>query len=118
VGDRDITGGGIEGTLFGHPARLPLGPALLAVESEAPVYVAAVRRAGPGRYRGRLTRVHVAAEGTRRERTETTVARLARAFEAAITDAPEQWWAVFFPIWPDLATDPEAPGVPPPAVAS
>ncbi len=104
VGDRDISGGGIETELFGHPARLPMGPALLAVESGAPLYVAAVRRAGPGRYRGRLTRVHVAAEGTRRERTQVTVTRLARAFEAGITDAPEQWWAVFFPIWSDLAT--------------
>jgi KDO2-lipid IV(A) lauroyltransferase len=103
VGDRDITGGGIEAPLFGHPARLPIGPALLAVESGAPLYVAAVRRAGPGRYRGRLTRVHVAGQGTRRERTQVTVARLARAFEAGITDAPEQWWALFFPIWPDLA---------------
>jgi KDO2-lipid IV(A) lauroyltransferase len=105
VGDRDITGGGLEVTLFDQPAKIPVGPALLAVESGAPLYGAAVRRAGPGRYRGRLTRVHVAAEGTRRERTETTVTRLARAFEAAITDAPEQWWAVFFPIWPDLAAD-------------
>jgi phosphatidylinositol dimannoside acyltransferase len=103
VGDRDITGGGVDVPLFGHPARLPIGPALLGVESGAPLYVTAVRRAGPGRYRGRLTRVHVAAEGTRRERTETTIGRLARAFEAGISDAPEQWWAVFFPIWPDLA---------------
>ena len=27
---------------------------------------------------------------------------LAAAFEELIADAPEQWWAVFFPIWPDL----------------
>ena len=27
---------------------------------------------------------------------------LARAFERVIADAPAQWWAVFFPIWPDL----------------
>ena len=33
--------------------------------------------------------------------------RLAAAFEDLIADAPEQWWAVFFPIWPDL----EAPAV-------
>jgi hypothetical protein len=28
--------------------------------------------------------------------------RLAAAFEDLIADAPDQWWAVFFPIWPDL----------------
>jgi hypothetical protein len=26
----------------------------------------------------------------------------ARAFERAIADAPEQWWTVFFQIWPDI----------------
>jgi KDO2-lipid IV(A) lauroyltransferase len=105
VADRDISGGGIEVPLFGHPARLPVGPALLAVESGAPIYLAAVRRDGPGRYRGRLRRIDVPAEGSRRERTTATTANLARAFEAEIAEAPEQWWAVFFPIWPDLARD-------------
>jgi hypothetical protein len=23
-----------------------------------------------------------------------------------VADAPEQWWTVFFPIWPDLAPVP------------
>ena len=49
VGDRDLTGGGVPVTLFGAPASMPLGPAMLAVESGAPLYVAAVRRAGPAR---------------------------------------------------------------------
>jgi hypothetical protein len=30
---------------------------------------------------------------------------IAGAFERIIEDAPEQWWAVFFPIWPDLERD-------------
>jgi hypothetical protein len=33
---------------------------------------------------------------------------MAAAFEEAIAAAPEQWWAVFFPIWPDLADDAQA----------
>jgi hypothetical protein len=32
------------------------------------------------------------------------MAGLAAAFERAVAAAPEQWWAVFFPIWPDLET--------------
>jgi hypothetical protein len=44
---------------------------------------------------------------------------IADAFERIIEDAPEQWWAVFFPIWPDLdaavgevpATDKQTTGV-------
>jgi KDO2-lipid IV(A) lauroyltransferase len=102
VGDRDLTGGGTLTDLFGAPARLPLGPALLAIETGAPPYVMGVRRTTPGRYLGRLERVDVASEGSRRERATTTTASIARAFERIVEDAPEQWWAVFFPIWPDL----------------
>jgi hypothetical protein len=31
--------------------------------------------------------------------------RLARAFEEMIADAPDQWWAVFFPIWEDVEAE-------------
>jgi KDO2-lipid IV(A) lauroyltransferase len=105
VGDRDLTGGGLEVRLFGAPARLPIGPALLAIESGAPVYVVAVRRAGPGRYRGRLQPIDIPTEGGRRERLTVTLERLARAFEEAIAYAPDQWWAVFFPIWDDIESE-------------
>ncbi len=105
VGDRDLTGGGTLTELFGAPARLPLGPALLAIETGAPAYVTAVRRTTPGRYIGRLERIDVPADGSRRERATAATASIARAFERVIEDAPEQWWAVFFPIWPDLAGD-------------
>jgi phosphatidylinositol dimannoside acyltransferase len=104
VGDRDLTGGGVEVPFFGAPAPLPIGPALLAVESGSPVYLCAVRRAGTGRYRGKLIRVPVPTEGSRRERVRATLATLAGVFETAIADAPEQWWTAFFPIWPDLET--------------
>jgi lauroyl/myristoyl acyltransferase len=103
VGDRDLTGGGLPVPLFGAPAPLPAGPALLAIETGAPIYVAAVRRAGIGRYRGRLIEITVPSDGTRRERLTRTLESIALAFESIVADAPEQWWTVFFPIWPDLA---------------
>ena len=105
VGDRDLTGGGIAISFFGAPAPMPMGPAMLAVESGVPVYGMAVRRAGTGRYRGRLIPVEVPADGTRRERVTALMIGLAAAFEQLIEDAPEQWWAVFFPIWPDLEAE-------------
>ncbi len=114
VGDRDLTGGGIPIPLFGAPAVLPMGPAMLAVETGVPVYGMTVRRAGHGSYLGKLIPIEVPAEGTRRERVTITMTRLAAAFEDLIADAPEQWWAVFFPIWPDLeapAADLAAPPV-------
>jgi lauroyl/myristoyl acyltransferase len=111
IADRDVTGGGLQVPFFGAPAPMPIGPALLAIESGAPIYVAGMRREGIGRYRGRLARVEIPAEGSRRERVAAIVTGIAAAFEEAISHAPEQWWATFFPIWPDMeqgAADPEA----------
>ena len=105
VGDRDLTGGGTEIPLFGAPALMPMGPAMLAVETGVPTYAMTVRRAGDGRFRGKIVPIDVPAEGTRRERVTTTMTRLATAFEELIADAPDQWWAVFFPIWPDLEAE-------------
>jgi lauroyl/myristoyl acyltransferase len=102
VADRDIGGGGLPTRLFGAEARLPIGPALLAVETGAAIYLAAIRRVGTGLYAGRLIEVPVPADGSRRERIAGALAAEARAFEQAIAEAPEQWWAVFFPIWSDL----------------
>jgi KDO2-lipid IV(A) lauroyltransferase len=103
VGDRDLTGGGIEVPFFGAPAPLPIGPALLAMETGAPLFAVAVRRAGNGRYRGGLRPVAIPSSGSRRERLTGALESTARAFEEAIADAPEQWWSVFFDIWPDIA---------------
>ena len=64
-----------------------------------------VRRAGDGHFRGKIVPIDVPAEGTRRERVTATMTRLAAAFEDLIADAPDQWWAVFFPIWPDLEAE-------------
>ncbi|HWP63243.1 MAG TPA: hypothetical protein VNO86_07225 [Candidatus Binatia bacterium] len=103
IADRDLTGGGVEVPLFGAPCPLPIGPAVLALEAGVPIYVGAAWRTGPGRYRGRLERLPMPTEGSRRERVEAILAAEARAFERLIATAPEQWWAVFFPLWPDLA---------------
>ncbi|HYM84868.1 MAG TPA: hypothetical protein VEY67_12030, partial [Candidatus Dormibacteraeota bacterium] len=108
VADRDLTGGGISRSFFGAAAPLAAGPALLVLETGAPAFAVAVRRTGPGRYRARLERLEMAADGTRRERVEAFLDKEARAFERLIADAPEQWWAVFHPIWPDLAVSPAA----------
>ena len=75
---------------------------MLAVETGVPTYAMTVRRAGDARFRGKIIPIEVPVEGTRRERVTTTMTRLAAAFEELIADAPDQWWAVFFPIWPDL----------------
>jgi lauroyl/myristoyl acyltransferase len=106
VADRNVAGGSVTVPFFGAPAPLPMGPALLAIEAGRPIYLAAVRRNGTGRYAGRLLPIEIVAEGTRRQRIEGTMANLAKAMEAAIAVAPEQWWSLLAPVWPDL--DPRA----------
>jgi KDO2-lipid IV(A) lauroyltransferase len=110
VADRDLTGGGIPTPLFGHPAPVPAGPALLILESGAPTYVIGVRRTGYGRYAARIVPVPLPPPGERRERVSGVLTASARIFEAIIAQAPDQWWAVFFPIWPDLAPGPSEAG--------
>jgi KDO2-lipid IV(A) lauroyltransferase len=105
VADRDITGGGIEVPLFGSPAPLPAGPALLLTEMDVPFHAAGIWRTGRGRYRGRLVQIPVVREGSRRQRMVGTLTNEARAFEELISQAPEQWTAIFFPIWPDLEAE-------------
>lgn len=102
VADRDLTGGGMPARLFGAVTSLPLGPALVAIESGAPTFGVAVRRRPGGRYIGRLDPLPVPTVGSRRERVSAFLDQQARIFERQIAQAPEQWWAVFFPIWPDL----------------
>ena len=102
IADRDLTGGGLEVELFGAKTKIPAGPALLSSETGAPVYVAGVRRTGPGRYRGNLRPLPASGGASRRERSRAMAREEALLFERIISDAPEQWLAVFHPIWPDL----------------
>lgn len=106
VADRNVAGGTLDVEFFGAPAPLPMGPALLAVETGRPLFVAAVRRTGHGRYAGQLHPIDVPAEGSRRERVTTTMRNVAAAMERSIALAPEQWWSVLSPLWPDI--DPRA----------
>jgi len=116
VADRDLTHNGLMVPLFGHPAPIPAGPALLAIEAGVPVYVGTARRTRDHRYLGRLVPVPTPATGSRRERVTGLTAGIAAAFESLLADAPEQWWGAFQPIWPDLA--PAAAAGSPPADGS
>src|SRR5829696_6310549 len=102
LGDRDITGGGIDTELFGAPSPLAAGPALLALETGVTPHVFGVWRDEAGVYHVGAEAVPFPTEGTRRERVGGYLAAEARAFERRIAAAPEQWLAVFHPLWPDL----------------
>ncbi len=102
LGDRDITGGGIGTELFGAPSPLAAGPALLAMDTGVTPHVFGVWRDDAGVYHVSAEPVPFPAEGTRRERVSAYLDAEARAFERHIAAAPEQWLAIFHPLWPDL----------------
>lgn len=102
LGDRDITGGGIDTELFGAPSPLAAGPALLAMDTGVMPHVFGVWRDGSGVYHVGAEAVPMPTEGSRRERVTAYLAAEARAFERHIARAPEQWLAIFHPLWSDL----------------
>lgn len=102
VADRPVGGSGTPVELFGAPANLPVGPAALALESGAPVWLVATRRGAGNDYRTSIESIEMPATGSRREQLSGFMAAEARAFERAIAVAPEQWWTAFFPIWDDI----------------
>ena len=110
VADRVISGSGIEVELFGGLTKIPAGPVLLAAETGVPVYMSAVRRDGPGRYRGALRKLEPPVGANRRERSRAMARDEARVLERFIIDAPEQWLTVFHPIWRDLEEPAAQPG--------
>ena len=102
VGDRPVGGTGAQVELFGAPARLPLGPAGLALESGAPVWMIATRRVGWTDYRSRIEKIDMPTSGIPRAQLRIFLQHQAAAFERAVADAPDQWWTTFFQIWPDI----------------
>lgn len=102
VSDRVVRGRGAPATLFGHLARLPVAAPVLSLETGAPIFLAAVWRLGGGKYAGTVVRLDVPPGSERGERIRAFLAAQAAVYESFIAAAPEQWWTVFFPIWPDL----------------
>ena len=99
VADRVIGGSGMPVRLLGATARLPLGPAVLALESGAPCFVVGMRRIGWGRWTAHVERLPMPDQGTLRERITALLDSQARAFERMVALAPEQWWTTHFPMW-------------------
>jgi KDO2-lipid IV(A) lauroyltransferase len=102
VADRDLDGTGRRTELFGAPASLPVGPALVAIEAGVPAWAVAARRIGWTTYAVRVEPVETPPPGHLRERVPAFLAAEARAFERLVADAPEQWWTVLFPIWEEV----------------
>jgi KDO2-lipid IV(A) lauroyltransferase len=90
VADRDLSRSGIEVDFFGAPARMPAGPALLAIRTNAPLITAFVSYTDTGVHID-FKNVALPSAGSEREMVQEIVQMTARHFEDGIARRPEDW---------------------------
>jgi KDO2-lipid IV(A) lauroyltransferase len=90
VADRDMSRSGIDVDFFGFPARMPPGPALLAIRTGIPLVAAHVSYTDTGIHVDFNT-VEVPSDGDESERIAAVVQRSADLFARGIAEHPEDW---------------------------
>jgi lauroyl/myristoyl acyltransferase len=88
--DRDLSKSGIDVNFFGGPARMPAGPALLAIRTGAPLISAYVSYTQSGIHID-FTRIDLPTEGTETERIAALVQKSADLFAQGIAQYPQDW---------------------------
>lgn len=98
MGDRDIGRNGIVVDLFGEPASLPAGPALLSILTGAPLFPVHLWFDGP-MARGYIhDQVRVPADGDNTTRIRVITQGIADAFAAGIRERSADWH-MMQPVW-------------------
>lgn len=100
VADRDLSGHGVEVTMFGRRVKLPPGPAVLSLRTGAPVLPACAYQHDDGTWQARVFDPITAADPHSDDAVRELTQKLATAFEGMIAAAPSQWH-VFGPYWGD-----------------
>jgi KDO2-lipid IV(A) lauroyltransferase len=90
VADRDLSDSGIPVRFFGHTAKMPAGPAVLAIKEGLPLVVAHVSYTDAGIHID-FHPITVATTGSDEEKISQTVQSIASTFELGIQEHPEDW---------------------------
>ena len=90
VADRDLSRSGIEVNFFDGPARMPAGPALLAIRTGADLLTAYVSYTETG-IQIDFQKVEIPSTGEEADRVKITVQRCADNFAAGISQHPQDW---------------------------
>jgi phosphatidylinositol dimannoside acyltransferase len=90
VADRDLSASGIEVQFFGKVAKMPAGPALLAIKEGLPLAVAHVSYTAKGIHID-FRSVEVSKSGSDELRVKETVQAMADAFAIGISQYPQDW---------------------------
>jgi KDO2-lipid IV(A) lauroyltransferase len=90
VSDRDLSRSGIEVEFFGGKARMPAGPALLALRTKAPLITAFVSYTEGGVHI-EFRNIIVPSSGDESSKVKEIVQMTAQYFEDGISESPEDW---------------------------
>jgi len=90
VADRDLSRSGIDVQFFNAPSRMPAGPALLAIKTDAPLITAFVSYTETGIHIV-FKNVVLPVAGTQEEQVAAIVQMTAKHFEEGIKENPEDW---------------------------
>lgn len=90
VSDRDLSRSGINVNFFNGLARMPAGPAILALNTKAPLITAFVSYTDSGIH-VEFKQVHLPTRGTHEEKVAQIVQMSAKHFEHGISEHPEDW---------------------------
>jgi KDO2-lipid IV(A) lauroyltransferase len=90
VSDRDLSRSGIEVEFFGGKARMPAGPALLALRTKAPLITAFVSYTETGVHI-EFRNIIVPSAGDESSKVKEIVQMTAQNFEDGISESPEDW---------------------------
>jgi KDO2-lipid IV(A) lauroyltransferase len=88
--DRDLSKSGIDVNFFGGPARMPAGPALLAIRTGAPLISAYISYTETGIHID-LTVIEIPMQGSESERVAAVVQKSADMFAQGISKHPQDW---------------------------
>lgn len=90
VSDRDLSRSGIEIEFFGAPARMPAGPALLALRTKAPLITAFVSYTDNGVHI-EFRNVVLPSTGDESSKVQEIVQMTAQYFQDGISEKPQDW---------------------------
>jgi phosphatidylinositol dimannoside acyltransferase len=91
VADRDLTASGVEVDFFGRPAKLPAGPAALAIRTGAALRPVTLWYEGDEWCVRVHDEIRVPGEGDREDQVHAMTQSLAHTFQQGVTDHPEDW---------------------------
>jgi KDO2-lipid IV(A) lauroyltransferase len=91
LGDRDLTAAGVEVDFFGHTAKMPAGPAALAIDTGAALFPVTLWFEGEDQVIWFHDPLELPTDGTRAEQVAQLVQQIADVFAEGIAAHPADW---------------------------